>query len=106
MGDDRDPAVPVPLADEANGPLQLSAGVRGAAEGRCFLCRPLHLGIGIAKPAEAVKVERPDVEPGRAQLVAPGPPVKSTRDRQNRGKSAALYIKHDPGPHTDAGVTT
>lgn len=96
MRDDRDTANPEPLAYEADSLLQLPAGVRGAAERRGFLWRPFHLGIGIGKPAKAVKIERPDVEPGGAELVTPGPPVKPMRDRQPARKRPAMHIKDDP----------
>src|SRR5690348_905496 len=96
MSDDRDPADLVPPTNETNGLLELPAGIFGTTKRRCPFRRPLHLGMGIGKPSEAVKVERPDVEPGRAQLVAPRPPVKSVRDRQTGGKRAAMYIEHNP----------
>jgi len=43
-----------------------------------------------------MKVERPNVEPGGAQLVAPRPPVKPVGDRQSGRKGAAMHIKDNP----------
>jgi hypothetical protein len=53
-----------------------------------------HLRIA-AGFAEAEEIEAPDVKAGLAQRIAPGAAVEPVRDRQRRGKGAAMHVEHD-----------
>lgn len=53
----------------------------------------LHLGVGVGEAAKAVKIRCPDVKAGSAELVAPGPVVKTMGDRQSGWEDPAVYVK-------------
>ena len=96
MGDDRDPVDAVPGADEADGLGELEAGIFRASERRHAVGRPVQFGIRIGKPAEAVKIQRPDMESCGAELIAPGSSVEPMRDRERGRERAAMHIKNHP----------
>src|SRR5271169_3565941 len=94
MRDEGDPATTLPRRDEAQCLLELPARLLGAPERRHAFGGMRHFWIRIGEPAEAVEVERPDIESGGTELVAPGPPVKRMRDGEGRGKCPAMDVEN------------
>jgi hypothetical protein len=93
MGDNRQAAHPVVCADEADGALELTAGVLRAPERWIVLGRLVHLRIGIGELAEPVEVERPRMKSTRHEFIAPGTPVEAMSDRQRRRKCRPMDVE-------------
>jgi L-ectoine synthase len=93
MGDDRDARDAVMLGDEARRAFELLARRRCTAQRRIAFSGLGHFEIAVGL-AEALEVEAPDIEGGADELVAPRPAVEAMRDRECRGKGAAVDVEH------------
>jgi hypothetical protein len=77
---------------EAHDGVQLLGGIFGATKGRMLVRLLAHLRIAIGE-AESIEIERPDVEPGRAQRVPPRAAAETVRDGQRGWKGGSMDIE-------------
>ncbi|HEY2592691.1 MAG TPA: hypothetical protein VGK33_02195, partial [Chloroflexota bacterium] len=79
--------------NEAHRRQQLRRGVARRAERRGLVGRLALFRVAV-RLAEAVEIERPDVEPGLAERIAPRAPAEPERHRQGGRKRRAVHVEH------------
>jgi len=86
---------PGALGDEARGGFELPDGIDGDQQGTGGIGWSRHLRIPV-RAAKPLEVERPNIETGLHERVAPGAVREPVRDGQRGRKRRAVDVEHRP----------
>src|SRR6185437_8298970 len=102
MRDQREARNALMIEDEAGRSLDLTGGILAVAQRSVKLGALRHRLVTVGM-AEAVEIERPDVEARLVQGVSPRNAVEAMRDRERRREGGAVHVEH--GTPIPAGGT-